>query len=161
MLTVKVDGIDRVLSLVDDLKDVEKDKAIRSGLRAAGRIFRTGGLSNLKSRMLGVNAKRGLYRSRQRRATGSLVDAIKVKVKKNKPGVLVGSNPDIAWYGHLVDMGTTDRYGRGTFKRRAKFSGRMKGNNFWTDSKTQNETQAVNTMYDAVKRAVQKIKDKK
>ena len=51
---IQVTTIDRenIQYLIRNLEDFEKDKAVKSGLRAAVNVFRVKGRSNLRTRLL-------------------------------------------------------------------------------------------------------------
>lgn len=152
MLTVRVDGVERVLHVLDDLRDIDKDRAVKSGLRSAGSVFKSAGMKNLRPRLLGASAKRGLYRSKGR-TPGNLLSSFVVRVKKRKPGVLTGFTAKGA-HAHLVDSGTGHRYYKGMSR------GIMPANRFWRDTKTQNEGKAADALYISVKKAVERINNK-
>ena len=52
MIQIKTIDRENIIYLVDRLETFEKDKAIKSGLRAAVNVFRVRGRSNLRSRLL-------------------------------------------------------------------------------------------------------------
>ena len=52
MIQIRTIDRENIIYLVDRLETFEKDKAIKSGLRAAVNVFRVRGRSNLRSRLL-------------------------------------------------------------------------------------------------------------
>lgn len=98
---IKVSVVDRenVQYLVRNLEDFEKDKAVKSGLRAASNVFRVKGRSNLRSRLL--------HHGKQ---TNHLMNSFTTKVKRNKLGALAGFDRPGGNHAHLVDRGTKRRY---------------------------------------------------
>lgn len=138
--------IDReaVVYLVDRLDQFEKDKAIKSGLRAAVNVFRVRGRSNLRSRL-----------KRSDKGTNRLMNSFTTKVKRNKLGALAGFDRPGGNHSHLVDAGTK--------KRRHPItgtSGIMPANKFWSDAAVSEEGKAMDALYKGVERAVQRINNR-
>lgn len=153
MITIKQIDRENITHLVHSLEGFEKDKAIRKGLKDAGKVFETGGKYRLRKAMR--NSKG---------VTGNLLKSLFVRVKKNKPGVLTGfkrSNKNMIIGGgnhaHLVDRGTKDRYWK---SRGRKYVGRMTATRFWSDTESQDYPQAINKLYEGVEEAVYRIKNK-
>jgi len=148
---IEIKQIDRdaVNYLVRNLEDFEKDKAVRSGLSAAGNVFKSGGISRLKSRM----------KSGSRGFTGNLLRSFEVKVKKSKPGVLIGFRQGVGGgsHAHLVDRGTDNRFWK-TKKR--KSTGKVIGNAFWADTEAQDFPQAMDKLYMGIEKAVNRINNR-
>lgn len=138
--------IDReaMVYLVDQLETFEKDKAIKSGLRAAVNVFRVRGRSNLRSRLRPVSLRHG-------KPTNHLMNAFTTKVKRNKLGALAGFDKWGA-HSHLVDKGTSTRPHPITGT-----SGNARANSFWTDAHASEEGKAMDALYKGVERAVQRI----
>lgn len=143
--------IDRenVLYLVDQLQDFEKDKAIKSGLRAAVNIFRVGGQKRLSQRL-----KKGKY--------GHLRNSFTTRVKRNKIGALAGFDRPGGNHSHLVDLGTQLRETKGKKSKPAGLSrGRMPANSFWEDTNKQDEDKAMNKLYQGIQKAVERINNRR
>lgn len=94
-MRVDVRGLDKILVAVKELQEIDKNKAIKTGIRRALGIIRNRGKANLK-------AKKGKY------STGNLIKSIGVKIKRNKLGGLSGFNRSGS-HAHLVDLGTKRR----------------------------------------------------
>lgn len=150
---IEVSTIDResIRFLVNGLEDFEKDKSIRSGLRSAMNVFRAKGRSNLRSRLL--------YHGKH---TGHLMNSFTTRVKRNKLGALSGFDRPGGNHAHLVDLGTSRRYtkGRGRYKKRA-YRGVMPANRFWSDAEQTERGKAIDALYEGVRKAVQRIIDRK
>ncbi|MBF0577737.1 hypothetical protein [Dysgonomonas sp. GY617] len=148
---IEIKQIDRgtINYLVRNLDDFGKDKAIKKGLGDAGKVFEKGGKGRLKRSM----------KSGSRGVTGNLLRSFNVRVKKSKPGVLVGfkQGKDGGSHAHLVDMGTTDRYWK---TKSHKYVGKVKANHFWTDTEEQDYPKALETLYDGIERAVNRINNR-
>lgn len=142
--------IDReaVVYLVDQLEQFEKDKSIKSGLRAAVNVFRVKGRSNLRARLIPAG-------ERHRNPTNHLMNSFTTKVKRNKLGALAGFDKWGA-HSHLVDLGTKKRPHPITGT-----SGSARANSFWSDAKTSEEGKAMNALYKGVERAVQRINSRR
>ena len=138
--------------LVRNLEDFEKDKAIKDGLKSAGNIFKKGGISRLRRSM----------KSGSQGVTGNLLRSLQVRVKKSKPGVLIGFNQGKGGgsHAHLVDRGTAERFYK-TKKGEKKSVGRVIGNLFWTDTEAQDYPIAMGNLYDGIEKAVNRINNRR
>lgn len=129
----------RVFKSIDGLKDIEKDKVIKEGLRAATGIYLSAGRVNLRGRLRG------------KKNTGNLMKAFKNKIKKNKLGALAGFN-GLGMHSHLVDLGSVERA-----KKSGASTGKMPANNFWTDAINNNQNKAIEKVYQGIERGITKI----
>jgi hypothetical protein len=136
--------------LVRNLEKFEKDKAIKHGLYAAGNVFDKGGKNRLKTRM----------KCGSRGFTGNLLGSFRVRLKKNRPGVLVGFRQGKGGGSHsyLIDRGTDERHW--TKKNKNKSTGRVAGNYFWSDTEAQDSAKAMNKLYEGIERAVNRINNR-
>ena len=130
---------DRVYAAISGLSNIEKDKVIKAGLRAATTIFIRSGRSNLTARLRG------------NKTTGNLKKSFRTKVKRTKLGALAGFN-SLGMHAHLLDNGTVRRTTRSGRNR-----GVMPANHFWSDAITNNENAAISKVYDGIDRAVNRI----
>lgn len=144
---IQVRAIDRenIQYLVRNLEDFEKDKAIKSGLRAAVNVFRVKGRSNLRARLL--------HHGKQ---TSHLMNSFTTRVKRNKLGALSGFDRPGGNHAHLVDRGTKRRYTKAGTTRDI-----MPGNSFWDDAKQTEENKAMQAIYQSVQKAIQRINDRR
>ena len=153
---VEIIDIDRIYYLIDGLSNLEKDKAVKEGLRAGAYVFLAGGKRRLRQRM---RNKEGV--------TGNLLRSFKVRVKRTKLGALAGfgkttdvrkvgfgSDDGKGYHAHLVDKGTVLRR---TKKSNAE-RGVMPANYFWTDTINQDSAKALDEVYKRTSIAVQRIR---
>lgn len=131
--------------LISHLENWEQNKAVKSGLAKAGEVFMRGGKQRLKGRI-----------KRPQHGTGNLESSFRVRVKRVKAGVLSGFNHQ-GKHAHLVDAGTEDR----AWAKNGKKTGRMKGNNFWTETKQQDGKKALDQLYIGIGRAVERINNRR
>lgn len=145
---IKLIDRDNVNYLIRNLEDFEKDKAVRGGLSSAGSVFLSGGKSRLKSRM----------KSGSKGVKGNLLRSFQVRVKKNKPGVLIGFKQGVGGgsHAHLVDKGTNERF----WIKKRKSTGRMPANRFWSDTEAQDYPKAMDKLYMGIEKAVNRINNR-
>lgn len=145
---------DAIIYLVDGLDDFEKDRAIRAGLAAAAGVFRTKGRSNLRNWMGQHGHPNGVK--------GNLLAAFKIRVKKNKPGVLSGFELPKGSHVWLVDQGTSRRFTTGAKSMRAGISrGIMPASYFWKDARISEEPKAMQRLRTGIERAIQRINERR
>lgn len=155
MIQITTLDLNRVLHAVVDLEDIDKDRAVKSGLRAGGNVFLRAGRRNLIKRLNNDNRKK-------RRLPGNLLSSMTVRVKSSKPGVLAGFN-GFGPHAHLVDLGTRNRT---PFRKKRKAIKEppkpniMKGNKFWSDAKQANEEKALRKVFEGIERAVIRIQNR-
>lgn len=134
MLTVQVIDINRVHFAISELRDIDKSKVIKEGLRKATRFLVNKGRANIK-----VSRSGNLYKSMTN------------KIKRRKLGALAGFGA-LGRHAHLVDSGTQKRY-----TKKGYYRGAVKGNKFWEQTVDTNYSQALEILYDGIERAVDKI----
>ena len=145
--------LNRVLATVDGLSNIDKDKAIKAGLRAGEMVFLAGGKRRLRDRM----------KSGPKGATGNLLNSFTVRVKRAKLGALAGFSTTQSfgkdggkgYHAHLVDLGTALRQNNKSANR-----GIMPGNFFWTDTLANDDTKALDKVYQGIERMVERIKNR-
>lgn len=144
---IQVTTIDRenIQYVVRNLEDFEKDKAVKSGLRAAVNVFRRKGRSNLRARLL--------HHGKQ---TNHLMKSFAIRVKRNKLGALSGFDRPGGNHAHFVDRGTKRRYTKAGMNR-----GVMPGNRYWDDAKQTEESKAIQAIYQSMQKVVQRINDRR
>ena len=160
MITVKLIDREAIVHLVDGFEDFEKDKALKSGIRAGLNIIQRKGKINLKARMVGTGK-------------GNLINAFSTRIKRRKIGGLTGFrrfNKYVQYgqagnHAHLIDRGTKERsYITKSGKRHR--TGKILGKacrfqlGFWTDAIHSEETSAINKVYEGVAKAVQRINNR-
>lgn len=142
-MQVKLIDREAITYLVNNLEDFEKDRALKSGLRAAANVFRVRGRSNLRNRL-----------KHPGKGTNHLMNSFTTRVKRNKLGALAGFDKWGA-HSHLVDLGTRKRPHPITGT-----SGIMPANRFWSDARASEEAKAAQEMYKGVERVVQRINNR-
>lgn len=144
-----------VKSIVSRLSDIDKDEAIRSGLKKGGERLKRGGMVRLRHRM----------KSGQTGKTGNLLRSFIVRVKKRVPGVLAGfkQGKNGGNHAHLVDMGTIERMRKQKSRKRGGRGGRTgsaSANYFWSETKTADMNKAVAAMEEGIAGFVNKIRNR-
>ena len=100
---IKIVNIERVYALVDELKAVDRNKAIRGGMIEGAKVLVRIGKSNL--------------RARNDEHTGNLLQSMRWKSARNSLAVYAGFERSYKFealkgvgnHAHLVDRGTKDR----------------------------------------------------
>lgn len=129
--------------LVRNLKDFEKDKAIEKGLKKVGNVFKSGGQRRLRARM--KSGKEGV--------TGNLLNSFHVRLKRRKLGMLTGFRISGS-HAHLIDKGTVTRYQK---TKDMKSVGKVIGNHFWDDTRSEDHPKALDKLYVGIEAAVDRI----
>lgn len=126
------------------LSAIDRDRAVRSGLARGGGVLARGGRQRLRQRM---ESPRG--------RTGNLLRSFTVRVKRRKPGVLVGfaGGRGGGQHAHLVDLGTVRRRHPLTGT-----SGTMPANRFWSDTRSGDMGRAQEAIRDGLVRFVERVK---
>lgn len=148
-MEVRVIDLDKILRAVDGLSGIDKDRSVRSGLNSAANVFKVGGIKNLNER-LGDSTSRT-----KKRAPGNLKSSLAKRVKKRRPGAIIGFSYPLGYHAHLVDSGTKRR-----FTKKGKNAGLVTPNNFWHDNVEQNKEKAMNHLFQGIERAVTRIKNR-
>lgn len=126
------------------LSDIDRDRAIRSGLARGGSVLVRGGRLRLRQRMQSPRGR-----------TGNLLRSFTVRVKRRKPGVLAGfaGGRGGGQHAHLVDLGTVRRR-----HPRTGTSGTMPANRFWTDTRSGDMGRAQEAIREGLERFVERVK---
>ena len=141
-------GVERIYRLVDDLRQIDQNTAIKAGLRRGANVFIRTGRQNL--------------RARNNEKTGNLMKSMRTRVKKRKLGALAGFSMNYSrmkeeGYGShswLVDRGTVKRETKKTKKNR----GIMPASYFWTDTKNEAGPAAIREIEKGIITAVERMK---
>lgn len=155
MFSLTVKGMQDIEMAVVELGNIEKDKAIRSGLRIGGNYLMSKGKARLAQRNYkGYTTKSGRLTNLGKRALAAhnLYNAFRVRVKRRSLGALVGFNYR-GHHAHLVDLGTQKRPHPITGT-----SGVMPANRFWSDTAEHDWNGAIGKVMEGIKRAVYRIK---
>ena len=145
---VEMVGVERIYRLVDDLRQIDQNTAIKAGLRRGANVFIRTGRQNL--------------RARNNEKTGNLMKSMRTRVKKRKLGALAGFSMNYSrmkeeGYGShswLVDRGTVKRETKKTKKNR----GIMPASYFWTDTKNEAGSSAIREIEKGIITAVERMK---
>lgn len=152
---MSVRGMEKIEETVAELENIDKDKAIRSGLRSAGNYLMNEGKKRLAQRSYRspkyIKDGRLTKEGKSALAAHNLFNAFKVRVKRKSLGALVGFNYK-GHHAHLVDMGTKERPHPITGT-----TGVMPANHFWNDTASQEWGTAMNIMQKTIERAVTRI----
>ena len=141
-------GVERIYRLVDDLRQIDQNTAIKAGLRRGANVFIRTGRQNL--------------RARNNEKTGNLMKSMRTRVKKRKLGALAGFSMNYSrmkeeGYGShswLVDRGTVKRETKKTKKNR----GIMPASYFWTDTKMECGPAVIREIEKGIITAVERMK---
>lgn len=138
---------------LQNLSQIDRDKAIKGGLSKGGEVLKRGGIKRLKKRM----------KSGPDGVKGNLLKSFFVRVKRKKPGVLAGftQGRNGGNHAHLVDLGTTQRM-RKSNNRRLRWKGGSTGaataNYFWTETREADMGKAKEEVSKGLIMFVEKIK---
>lgn len=146
MIEVRQIDTNSINYLVHELEQFEKNKAIKSGLKAGGNVLKAGGRQRLKQRLISS------------KGTNNLLNSFRTRVKRNEAGVLTGfmRGKNGGNHSHLVDRGTKERKTKDGENR-----GVIPANYFWTDTENTDQPKAVNEIFAGVEKAVQQINNRK
>ena len=140
-------GVERIYRLVDDLRQIDQNTAIKAGLRRGANVFIITGRQNL--------------RARNNEKTGNLMKSMRTRVKRRKLGALAGFSMNYSrmkeeGYGShswLVDRGTVKRKTKAGYNR-----GIMPASYFWTDTKNEAGSSAIREIEKGIITAVERMK---
>lgn len=141
--------------LTSGLSEIDRDTAIKSGLSKGGEVIKQGGMQRLKSRMrAGAGGK-----------TGNLLRSFMVRVKRRKPGVLIGFKKGMKAgnHSHLVDLGTIERMRKRKSRKKGGKGGRTGAatpNYFWSDTNDQDMQKAMLEVQTGIVGFVERVKAK-
>lgn len=148
-IKIEIKNIERVYALADELKDVDRNKAIRGGMIQGAKVFTRIGRKNL--------------RSRNNEHTGNLLMSMRWKSARNTLAVYAGFERSYKFqalkgvgnHAHLVDRGTRDRY-----TKKGYFRGKMPASYFWTDTRNEGGGAAMKGIEMGVRKMVENLKMK-
>lgn len=148
-IKVEIKNIERVYALVDELKGVDRNKAIRSGMIQGAKVFTRLGRKNL--------------RARNDEHTGNLLQSMRWKSARNSLAVYAGFERSYKFqalkgvgnHAHLVDRGTKDRY-----TKKGYYRGKMPASYFWTDTRNEGGSEAMRHIERGVINMVDSLKMK-
>ena len=152
LIDITITNKDAVDYLTATLSQIDRDRAVKSGLKKGGEVLKRGGMMRLKSRMKAVG-------------TGNLLKSFIVRVKRSKPGVLTGfrQGKDGGNHSHLVDLGTISRMQKSKNRKkgyRGGSSGVMPANHFWSDTKDLDYRDALHEVKTGIEKFVERVNNK-
>lgn len=133
------DGYDDLRTLLNNLEVLVEKKEITEGEKAAARYLITKGRERLKTRL-------------KKSHSNNLMRSFTYRMRKKNAGVLVGFKRPEGSAAHLVDKGTKDR-----ITARGANRGSITGNNFWSDTRTNDSDKAMEIMMNAIEASIDKI----
>lgn len=169
LFALSVSGAAEIERKVANLKDFEKDKAIRAGLRSGGLFFAKQGKMRLSERVAfkasnyrAHSSSEENFRKKIRRreirnhkrialSASNLYNSFRVRVKRRSLGALVGFSSK-GHHAHLVDLGTRKRPHPITGT-----SGIMPANRFWTDTSEQDWKTGMDRIMEVIDRNVNRM----
>ena len=144
-ISIKIIDRETIKYLVDNLENIDKDKAIRSGLRLGANLLKNGGKKRLKQRM---NNPKGVK--------GELLNTFTIRVWKRRLGAMAGFRGDASGEAHLVDLGTADRFQIKT----GRHTGAARATKFWTDTRTEDMSTANGMVMRGIERYVERVNNR-
>lgn len=148
---IRIEGIENVYGLVNDLQKVDQDKAIRQGLKKGADVFRRAGRTNLGRRNDEFTGNlRGSFISKVSRKGLTAYSGFNRSPKlTEKLGIPQGN------HAHLVDRGTKKRW-----TKAGHYRGIMPASYFWTDARRDGEKEATKAVFDGVLTMAERLKRK-
>ncbi len=146
-IEIKIINQNALADMVKTLGNIDKDKAIRSGLRAGGMVLKSGGIRRLRRAM---KSSKGV--------SGNLLRSFEVHVKRNSLGVLVGfhqgdkGDNKNGYHSIWVDLGTGDRT-----TKSGHHTGAAKALRFWSDTRNEDMVSAQGKVIQGIEKYVDKI----
>ena len=148
-IKVEIKNIERVYALVDELKGVDRNRAIRSGMIQGAKVFTRLGRKNL--------------RARNDEHTGNLLQSMRWKSARNSLAVYAGFERSYKFqalkgvgnHAHLVDRGTKDRY-----TKKGHYRGKMPASYFWTDTRNEGGGEAMRHIERGIRNMVDGLKSR-
>ena len=146
-IRIEIKDIERMYALVDELKNVDKNKALKSGMIQGAKVFTRLGRKNLMSR--------------NDEHTGNLLQSMRWKAARQSVSVYAGFERSYKFqalkgvgnHAHLVDRGTKKRYTKKGFYR-----GIMPASYFWTDTRNEGGGEALRHIEIGIRKMVENLK---
>lgn len=146
---IEIKNIEKMYALVNELKDVDRNKAIKSGMIQGAKVFVRIGKKNL--------------RARNKEHTGNLLQSMRWKSARRSQSVYAGFERSYKFqalrgvgnHAHLIDRGTKERFTKKGYRR-----GIMPASYFWTDSKNEGGGEAMRHIETGIRNMVNNLKAK-
>lgn len=147
--TAEVIDIDRIYAMVDELREVDQNRAIRAGLLRGAKVLHRVGRRNL--------------RLRNDEHTGNLIKSMRAKLVRRQLKSFAGFERSyrlhlekgVGNHSHLVDRGTGPRFTKKGYSR-----GIMPASYFWTDTKSQSKVDVQREIGKGIETMVTRLKSK-
>lgn len=146
-IEIKIINKQALSDMVGTLESIDKDKAIRSGLRSGGMLLKSAGIRRLRRVM-----------KKSKGVSGNLLRSFEVHVKRNSLGVLVGfhqgdkGDPKNGYHAMWVDLGTNDRT-----TKSGHHTGAARALRFWSDTRNEDMVSAQGKVIQGIEKYVDKI----
>ena len=148
-IRIELKDINKMYALADELKNVDRNKAIRSGMIQGAKVFTRLGRKNLKAR--------------NDEHTGNLLMSMRWKSARNAVAVYSGfersykfqTEKGVGNHAHLVDRGTKIRKTKKGYNR-----GIMPASYFWTDTRNEGGSEAMRSVERGIINMVNDIKSR-
>ena len=148
-IRIEIKDIERMYALVDELRNVDKNKALKSGMIEGAKVFTRLGRKNL--------------RARNDEHTGNLLKSMRWKAARRSVSVYAGFERSYKFqalkgvgnHAHLVDRGTKIRK-----TKAGKNRGIMPASYFWTDTRNEGGGEALRRIEIGIRKMVENLKMK-
>ena len=142
---VKYSGIEHLDAAIQQLSEIDRDRAVQNGLRAGGAYLVRQGRKRLRN---GLKTDKAHMRRETGRQPGNLLKSFVVRLKKSRTGALVGFKRPEGSHSHLVDLGTQERETHSGQNR-----GKMPSLRYWTDTREQDTNTALGYVIEGIEKA--------
>lgn len=149
IISASMVGFEKINSMVDELRRVDQDKAVRYGLLQGAKVLERTGKRNL--------------RLRNDEHTGNLMKSLRAKLARREVRAYAGFERSYRFkleggsgnHAHLVDRGTDPRY-----TKSKAYRGIMPASYFWTDTKNQSTVEVSRRIQGGIERMVERLKSR-
>lgn len=146
---VQFTGVGVVDDALRQLKNIERTKAVRAGLRAGGAYLVKQGRKRLKAGLHTDSAHKKRTGGRQ---PGNLLKSFRGKVKRSGTGVLAGFKRPEGAHSHFVDLGTEPRKTHDGRNR-----GAMPSLRYWSETRENDTDTAMQYIISGIEKAANRI----
>lgn len=144
-ISVEYSGIEHIDAALQQLAEIERDKAVQAGLRAGGTYLVRQGRKRLRK---GLKTDKAHKRREAGRQPGNLLKSFVVRLKKSRTGALVGFKRPEGAHSHLVDLGTQKRETHSGLDR-----GEMPSLRYWSETREQDTGTALGYVIEGIEKA--------
>lgn len=145
-IEVSFTGLEQVDAALRELSVIERDRAVRAGLRAGGAYLIRQGRKRLRAALKSDKAHK---RRAKGRKPGNLLRSFTNKLKRSATGVLAGFKRPEGSHSHIVDLGVpTDRKTHDGQNR-----GIMPALRYWSETREQDTDTALGYAIEGIEKA--------